>query len=99
MPANQQISFEGVHRFLKTLFAEDLHIAVGTPIYAPPAQIRTCAIHAYGSHLGCLTTNRCSATDEGFSVAGASRQRSCTIRAQLGPRSGCGGGADDARGG
>ncbi len=25
MPANQQISFESVHRFLKTLFAEDLH--------------------------------------------------------------------------
>jgi hypothetical protein len=24
----------------------------------PPAQIRTSAIHAYGSHLGCLTANR-----------------------------------------
>ncbi len=27
---------------------------------APPAQIRTRAIHAYGSYLGCLTRKRCS---------------------------------------
>ena len=26
---------------------------------APPAQIRTCGIPAYGSHLGCLTAKRC----------------------------------------
>ena len=33
-------------------------IAVGTPITErPPAQIRACAIHALGSHLGCLTEN------------------------------------------
>ena len=25
MPANSQISFASVHRFLRTLFAEDLH--------------------------------------------------------------------------
>ena len=25
MPANQQISFESVHRFLETLFGDDLH--------------------------------------------------------------------------
>ena len=36
MPANQQISFESVHRFLKTLFAEDLHIAVGTRVTPRP---------------------------------------------------------------
>ena len=26
--------------------------------WLPPAQIRTCAIYAYGSHLGCLAANR-----------------------------------------
>ena len=36
-------------------------IAVGTPIAErPPAQIPACAIHALGSHLGCLTENRWS---------------------------------------
>ena len=28
--------------------------------WAPPAQIRACAIHALGSHLGCLTAKRSS---------------------------------------
>jgi hypothetical protein len=28
--------------------------------WAPPAQIRTCPIRAYGSYLGCLTAKRCS---------------------------------------
>ena len=27
---------------------------------APPAQIRTCPIRAFGSYLGCLTAKRCS---------------------------------------
>ena len=31
-----------------------------THYWAPPAQIRTCRIPAYGSYLGCLTAKRCS---------------------------------------
>ena len=34
-------------------------VAVGTPVGpAPPAQIRTCSITAYGSYLGCLASKR-----------------------------------------
>src|SRR5712691_6159083 len=36
----------------KTYRGRDAHYC------APPAQIRTCPIKAYGSHLGCLTANR-----------------------------------------
>ena len=31
-----------------------------THYWAPPAQIRTCGIPAYGSYHGCLTAKRCS---------------------------------------
>jgi transposase-like protein len=37
---------------------EDCGRNAGYP--APPAQIRTCPIRAFGSYLGCLTAKRCS---------------------------------------
>src|SRR5262249_16586925 len=47
---------------------------------APPAQIRTCPIRAYGSHLGCLTAKR--ASGQGWRMRGFGSQSSTnrTIR-------------------
>jgi hypothetical protein len=44
---------EDVYRFASNVRGRDAHYC------APPAQIRASAIHALGSHLGCLTSKRC----------------------------------------
>ena len=44
--------------FVKT-FKRDYDRGRNVRYQTPPAQIRTCGIPAYGSHLGCLTANRC----------------------------------------
>jgi len=44
---------------LKRLLRVDSVRGRDTHCWAPPAQIRASAIHALGSHLGCLTSKRC----------------------------------------
>src|SRR6187200_719943 len=44
---------------------------------APPAQIRTCGLPAYGSHLGCVTAKRTQGSNCRM------RSSACDTRAQL----------------
>src|SRR5258708_12816416 len=48
----------------------------------PPAQIRTCGLPAYGSHLGCLTAKRW--LGQGWRIVGLGSQSSaiCSMRSQ-----------------
>ena len=56
--------------------------------WAPPAQIRTCRIPAYGSYLGCLTAKR--SLGQGWRIRGFGSQSSANfpIRAHVTPN-GC----------
>ena len=46
--------------------------------WTPPAQIRTCPIRAYGSHLGCLTAKR--ALGQGCRMSGLGSQSFTSLR-------------------
>ena len=45
--------------FAEELASDGWDLVIDARHRAPPAQIRTCGIPAYGSHLGCLTAKRC----------------------------------------